>query len=687
MRLSWHPDIRTTWHPLTMVMGLLLLLTYLLFQSRTPVPTHDTHFHAALQAIALYDVQLTRDVLLARAGLLPHADSLGQTSRALLQALATLRPGSTEPSGDVAMVLRQQVDMLTTVVEQKLRLVEYFTADNALLQNSLLYVLHIGHVLPMQTVTGGQSTVGAEVGRLSHALLQLLQSPQSAVGTALLESLDRLPRIPLLQEELDLLATHGRRVVELLPQVDTLLRQLLSVPTTRHLQALHAAVVQYDARRAARAQVFRLLLYLVAIALLGSLLLLFTRLQAKARALRTSEEHFRAITDTASEAIISTDQSWTIVSWNAAATLMFGYEAPEALGTSLLQLLPACSRAALTERLVQKDTPGQPRHLPIPIELIGIRKDGSEFPLDISLSTWTTAQGTYVTGMIRDLTARKHLEEQTRQQELQLIQANKLTALGTLVSGVAHEVNNPNQLVLMNTQMLADTWDDAVPILDAYAQAAGDFRLGGLPYPELRDTLPLLIQDLHAGAQHIARIIDDLRNFARPCAHRCQEPVCLNDAVQHGVRLLRHLIQRKTTQFQVALAESLPPVWGDAQHLAHVVVNLVVNALEALPDAGCGVRVSTRYVPEDHGLILEVADQGVGIAPQHLARLCDPFFTTKAARGGTGLGLAITATLVHAHGGRLTFQSAPEQGTCVCVTLPAADSTLAAAAARSAEAR
>jgi len=336
---------------------------------------------------------------------------------------------------------------------------------------------------------------------------------------------------------------------------------------------------------------------------------------------------------------------------------------------------------------VQGDTPGQPRRFQVPIELLGVRKDGSEFPLDISLSTWTTVHGTYVTGMIRDLTARKHLEEQTRQQELQLIQANKLTALGTLVSGVAHEVNNPNQLVLMNTQMLADTWDDTVPILDAYAQEADDFRLGGLPYAEMRDTLPLLIQDLHAGAQHIARIIDDLRDFARPCAHRCQEPICLNDAVQHGVRLLRHLIQRKTTQFHVALAESLPPVWGNAQHLAHVVVNLLVNALEALPDAGCGVRVSTRYVPEDHGLVLEVADQGVGIAPQHLARLCDPFFTTKAARGGTGLGLAITATLVHEHGGRLTFQSAPGQGTCVCVTLPAADSTLAAAAARSAEAR
>src|SRR5262249_4732045 len=266
---------------------------------------------------------------------------------------------------------RQQVDLLTTVVEQKLRLVEYFTADNALLQNSLLYVLHAGQVLPVQTPAVEEISVGAEVGMLSHALLRLLQSPQSAVGTELLDILDRLPRVPLLQQELDLLATHGRRIVELLPQVDTLVRQLLSVPTTRHLQALQAATLQYGARHAARAQVFRLLLYLVAIALLGALLLLFTRLQVQARALRTSEEHFRAITDTASEAIISTDQGWTIVSWNAAATLMFGYEAAEALGTSLLQLLPARCWAALTAWLGQGDAPGQPRRLQTPIELIG----------------------------------------------------------------------------------------------------------------------------------------------------------------------------------------------------------------------------------------------------------------------------------------------------------------------------
>jgi signal transduction histidine kinase len=103
------------------------------------------------------------------------------------------------------------------------------------------------------------------------------------------------------------------------------------------------------------------------------------------------------------------------------------------------------------------------------------------------------------------------------------------------------------------------------------------------------------------------------------------------------------------------------------------VVNLLTNALEALPDRRHGVTVTTACDPAERAVRLEVCDDGVGMPPEHLARLCDPFFTTKAARGGTGLGLAITASLVRLHGGRLTFASEPGQGTCARVTFPCPD--------------
>jgi PAS domain S-box-containing protein len=687
------------WKPLLIVAGLLLLLTYLLIRSRSPELAERSHLYEALYATELHDAELTRDVLLARAGLLPHYDALMQAHNSLLQVLDTLRHASQRTSGEAASILSPHVEALDAAVRKKLTLVEHFKADNALLRNSFMYVLRAGQALRNQAAAAGEEQVVAEIGALSHALLRFSRMPQPAERQAFEVVLDRLLPALLFPQELTLLVAHGRLIVEVLPQVDALLHQLVAASTTTHTRALREAALQYYGRVEASAQLFRWLLYLVAVTLLGYLLALFVRLRRHARdlsranaaleremaerqqaevALRAGEERFRAITETANEAIVSADQSGTVVSWNAAATAIFGYEAAQALGTPLIGLIPERHRDVPTHAFVQWTATGCLRVSGTPLEGVGLRQEGREFPLELSLSTWTTAQGTFLTSIIRDLTERKQLEEQTRQQELQLIQANKMTALGTLVSSVAHEINNPNQLVRLNAQVLADTWHDALGILDAYDQAHGDLRLGGLPYAEMRETIPALVRDVHDGALRIERIVNDLRDFARPRALESQATFDLNEAVQRALRLLTPMIRRKTAHFCVELAEGLPPVRGERQQVEQIVVNLVVNALEALPDTGAGVSVATGVESADSSVILLVQDEGIGIPSEHLERLCDPFFTTKHESGGTGLGLAITATLVQAHGGRLTFASQPGQGTRAVVTLPyAKEPTLA----------
>jgi PAS domain S-box-containing protein len=425
--------------------------------------------------------------------------------------------------------------------------------------------------------------------------------------------------------------------------------------------------------------------------LLGYLLYQFARLRANARdlrranadlqremgerqqavaALRASEERFRVITESANDAIISADSAGHIVSWNARAEAIFGYTAAEILGAPLTRLIPARDQADHAQRLGPWSATGAAHLIGTITEFSGLRKNGSEFPLEMSLSTWSMGHDHYVTGIIRDLTAHKQLQETTRQQELQLIQANKMTALGTLVSGVAHEISSPNQVVLMNSQVLAKAWEDALDILDTYERQNGAFALGGLPYTEMRDTVPALVGSVHDGARRIERIIADLKDFARPRVRGVPTVVPLNDAVQRALRLLAHLIKRRTDYFHVDLAQGLPPLRGDTQQVEQVVVNLLTNALEALPDRRHGVAVTTAFDTAERSVLLEVRDEGVGIPSEHLARLCDPFFTTKSETGGTGLGLAITASLVRAHGGRLTFASEPGKGTCARVTFP-----------------
>ena len=260
--------------------------------------------------------------------------------------------------------------------------------------------------------------------------------------------------------------------------------------------------------------------------------------------------------------------------------------------------------------------------------------------------------------------------EALMRQQAALVQADRMASLGVLVSGVAHEINNPNGLILLDVPILKAAFEDAREILDAHQTEHGEFQLAGLPYARMREEVPKLIDEMHAAGRRIGHIVTDLKDFARREDAPRPEPVQLDAVVRAAMRLVDNRLSKATSRLEVSLAPELPRVRGNAQRIEQVIVNLLLNACEALPDPGRAIRVSARADDAGRFAVVEVRDEGVGIPAEHLPRLADPFFTTKRESGGTGLGLSVSAGIVKEHGGTLEFRSAPGEGTTAILTLP-----------------
>jgi len=300
------------------------------------------------------------------------------------------------------------------------------------------------------------------------------------------------------------------------------------------------------------------------------------------------------------------------------------------------------------------------------------RKDGARIVVSIRANSVRTGGEEVVYGSFRDITARIRMEEEAKLHQAQLIHANRMTSLGTIVSGVAHEVNNPNNLIMFNAPMILSAWEDALPVLDAYLRENGDFHLGGLPYSEMRTVVPRLAAGISDASARIKTIVANLKDYARHEEPRKVAPVDLNAVVRTAVSILNHELLKATHRFELVCGEELSPVIGSAQQLEQVVINLVNNALQALPSNRQGIKVSTKNVPATGEIEVAIADEGTGMPPEVLARLAEPFFTTRTSSGGLGLGLSICRSIVSEHGGSLSFESEVGKGTRACFRLPAA---------------
>jgi polar amino acid transport system substrate-binding protein len=242
--------------------------------------------------------------------------------------------------------------------------------------------------------------------------------------------------------------------------------------------------------------------------------------------------------------------------------------------------------------------------------------------------------------------------------------------LGTLVSGIAHEINNPISFVMLNAPTLQKAWRGIKPTADEHFRANRDFRVANMPYSELSERIPRLISGITEGAKRVKTIVDDLREYARQSPTELRDMVNVNKAMKTAVGLVSNLMRKSTKNFSAVFEPDVPLVKGNIQRIEQVIINLLVNAREALTDNKQAIAVSTSYDSDRDYVVVEVRDEGEGMTPEVQQRIKDPFYTTKRHSGGTGLGLAISDKIVTDHGGTIAFQSVLGQGTYVKVLFP-----------------
>jgi PAS domain S-box-containing protein len=388
-----------------------------------------------------------------------------------------------------------------------------------------------------------------------------------------------------------------------------------------------------------------------------------------AEALSQSEERFRQLLDQAEDAIILfRPGTCRIIDMNPRAERFYGYTKPELNAFPRFCFISNDSEKERLRELISALKEGET----FEIEKAGhVRKDGAPVTVSIKGKVIFIQNVALVYCTFRDITTRARLEEEARIIQSKLIQANKMASLGVLVSGIAHEINNPNNFILGNSELVAKAWKDTLPVLREYREENGDFQMGGIPSSLMEGHVTELVSGISEGARRIRDIINNMKMVARDEKLVSDASVDVNRVVTLAMTLLSHQIDKHTSRFETLLAEGLPAVRGSRQQLEQVVINLIMNGLQALPDRSKGMRIAT-LLDGDGGVAIEVRDEGCGIAPDIAERVLDPFFTTKLDSGGTGLGLSISYSIVKEHQGTLELHSEPGEGTVFTIRLPAA---------------
>ena len=360
------------------------------------------------------------------------------------------------------------------------------------------------------------------------------------------------------------------------------------------------------------------------------------------------EAHMKSILDTIPDAMIVIDERGAIHSFSAAAERLFGHTALEVLGKNVKTLMPPPYRDAHDGYLNRYLKTGERRIIGIGRVVVGERKDGSTFPLELNVGEMKSGNQRFFTGFVRDLTESQKTEARLHELQAELVHVSRLTAMGEMASALAHELNQPLSAIANymkgSRRLLESSTDERATILrEAMEKAAEQALRAGQVIRRLRDFV---------ARGESERRLEDVKKLVEEAS-----ALALVGAKDRGVRVRFEFDPR--TDFVLA----------DKVQVQQVLLNLMRNAIEAMEDTEKReLVVATAAVP-DNMVEITVADTGTGIAPEITAQLFQPFITTK--RQGMGVGLSISRTIVEAHGGSIAPRPNPGGGTVFAFTLPA----------------
>ena len=367
---------------------------------------------------------------------------------------------------------------------------------------------------------------------------------------------------------------------------------------------------------------------------------------SRADQLQDAYDRFVAVTGSASDAIVSTDASGAIIFWNRSAASIFGYAEHDVIGTSVVAMLDEACHDAYAAKLQQIQHGGHVASDAM-MEATGVRKDGTRFPIELSLSTWMAGDAINFTAIVRDISERKRAEVALRDREVELRQAQKMEAIGRLAGGVAHDFNN----LLTAIQGYGEL------VLQSLGQGAAEAA-------RRADVLQIL-----KAAESASALTRQLLAFSRRQV-LAPQVVSLDDIVRGTEKMLRRLIGEHI-ELEVRSAAEPSCVMADPGQLEQVVMNLSLNARDAMSGGGrLVISVENATSMEREAVVLTVTDTGCGMDEATLSRIFEPFFTTKEEGRGTGLGLAMVHGIVEQSGGSIAVHSVPGQGTTFRVSFP-----------------